>query len=110
MTLSPTLLQSVFSEGARAARMGEYMMVEIGLAAFAVSVREFEVVQGWARGRNTSGNRRRDVGLFTDRFEVLLAKRGTSARGAPESLRRIRDDLASTGMSLEGWAAIPPAA
>ncbi|MGH8481980.1 MAG: hypothetical protein ACRES8_05925 [Nevskiaceae bacterium] len=100
-----TILTSVFAQGGRTSRYGEFTVVFMHGCSFITTPMEFMQMQNWARGRGSCGNAPRDRSAFTDRFETMLARIGSglNTRGNRPLLSRMVKAMKANGLLLEEW-------
>ena len=103
--MSATILTSVFANGGRTARHGEFTIVTMHGCAFVTTPMEFHQHQNWARGRASTGNVTRDRTMFVDRFDTVIGRDGSgvASKGNPMALQRIVKAMKAAAMFMESW-------
>lgn len=103
--MSATILTSVFAQGGRTSRYGDFTIVKMQGASFITTPMEFMQMQNWARGRVSTGNPVKDRTTFVDRFETVLGRvgGGVASRGSKSALGKIVKAMKANAVFLEEW-------
>lgn len=101
-----SMLTAAFAGGGRSSRYGDYTVIYLQACAFVTTPIEFQQVQSWARGKNSTGMATRDRMLFVDRFENVLARSGSgiATKGNRSVLSRIVKSMKANGMPMDDWS------
>jgi len=101
-----TLMTSVFADGGRVSRFGEFVVCRLHGGSFTVTSLEFLPIRMWANARMSTGNAMRDRTLFIDRFQTVLARKGggIATRGNRDGLKRLADGIREMGMTISEWS------
>lgn len=106
MTAALTLLAGATDGGCRRARYGDFVIVTLQSAAFAVTAQDLQIAENWARSRTSLGNAHRDRTAFIDRFETILGRvgAGIASKGSIPVLARIVKGMTANGVQLSEWS------
>lgn len=106
MAAALTLLASATDGGCRRARYGDFVIVTLQNAAFAVTAQDLQIAENWARSRTSLGNTHRDREAFINRFETILARQGSAiaSKGSIPVLARIVKGMTANGVQLGEWS------
>ena len=106
MKASSTLFAGATAGGCRTARYGDFVVITLQSAAFAVTAQDLQQAEAWARSRSSLGSPHRDRSAFMDRFETLLARGGSgvATKGGRAVLARIVKGMEANGIQINEWA------
>lgn len=104
-----SLFASATGPGFRASRYGDFVILKMQSAGFAVSARDLQAAEAWARARSSMGSMHRDRTAFIDRFETVLARSGSgfATKGASAVLRRLVQGMEQAGIDIKEYT-LPP--
>jgi hypothetical protein len=104
--MTATILTSVFANGGRTSRYGDYTVVFMHAAAFITPSMTFMQAQNWARGRMSSGNPVRDRTAFVDHLETVIARVGSgfATKGPKKILAALALSMKANAMFMEEWS------
>ncbi|MCK5859786.1 hypothetical protein [Abyssibacter sp.] len=106
MTARLTMMTTVFADGGRMTRFGDFVVCRLSTGSFTVTSLEFQPIRMWAHAKLSTGNVVRDRALFVDRFQTLLARKGSgiATRGNREALKRLARGLQQMGIAMGEWS------
>lgn len=101
-----TLFAGATNGGCRTARYGDFVIMTLQSAAFAVTAQDLQQAEAWARSRTSLGSTQRDRTCFIDRFETVLARSGSgfATKGARGVLSRIVKGMEQNGIDIKEWS------
>lgn len=106
MAVTVSLFASAIGTGYRASRYGDFVILTMQAAGFAVPARDLQAAEAWARSRSSLGSTHRDRTAFVDRFETILVRSGSgyATKGSMAVLKRLVHNMEQAGIDIKDYS------